>query len=145
MLTKTCQYAIRATLYVAQENQGDKKIRLKEIAEKLNIPECFLGKVMQNLVRRKILQSVKGPNGGFYISENDLKQPLINIVEAVDGLSIFSACALGLDRCSDLNPCPIHNKIIHFRESFQQLLKTYSIAKTKEGLLNGEYFIKEMR
>jgi len=86
------------------------------------------------LSRRGIVQSAKGPNGGFYVDDNILKLPLSAIVEAVDGNGIFTGCGLGLDYCSEENPCPLHHEFKAIRNQLQELLQSTAIGEFNENL-----------
>ena len=67
MLSKACQYAIRAALYLAIHSSETQKVGVKEMASSLEIPQHFLGKTLQQLARYHLISSVKGPNGGLYL------------------------------------------------------------------------------
>lgn len=139
MLSKSCEYAIRAVLYVGsrQKTNPEARIGIKEIAAALEIPTHFLGKILQNLSRHDILSSIKGPNGGFFITDAQLLQPMIRIVELVDGLQIFRRCGLGLKMCSDAHPCPVHNDFKPCREGMENALRNRTIASMVENLSAG--------
>ena len=123
IFSKTCEYAIRAVFFVAHKTADGVRVGIKEIAAGIDSPEPFLAKILQDLSRRGIVQSTKGPNGGFYLDEDSLRRPLIAIVEAVDGTGIFTGCGLGLKHCSETNPCPLHNEFKNIRHQIQNLLE----------------------
>jgi DNA-binding IscR family transcriptional regulator len=50
--------------------------------------------MLQNLVKQGVINSLKGPTGGFFMSEEQLGQPIIKIVQAIDGNQIFKDCGL---------------------------------------------------
>jgi len=131
--SKSCEYALRATMYLAK-NAGMQKVGISVIAKDLDIPMFYLSKVMQNLVKHEIINSAKGRNGGFYLTDSEINKPLIRIVHAIDGEDIFKKCALGIKNCSSKQPCPLHNDIIEYRENLKGVLTESSIASTKEGV-----------
>lgn len=130
MFSKSCEYAIRSIFYISLKGKDGRKISIKEIAEELNIPAPFLAKILQSLVRNKLISSIKGPNGGFYI-KNLKKISLIDIVEAIDGTDVFHKCTIGLKKCSDTKPCPVHHLVKGFRNELKQALS----AKTLEQVI----------
>jgi DNA-binding IscR family transcriptional regulator len=95
------------------------------------------------LSRRGVIQSAKGPNGGFYVDDAILDMPLSAIVEAVDGNSIFTGCGLGLEQCSEDKPCPIHYGFKSVRNQIQDLLKTTKIGEFNEELSLGIAVLKK--
>ena len=73
MFSKACEYAIRAMLFIAQKSEAGYNIGIKEISKGIDAPEHFLAKILQELSRKGIVQSIKGPNGGFYLDESAKK------------------------------------------------------------------------
>jgi len=143
MLSKSCEYAIRSVLCIASNQKSKPELRmgLKQLAENLDIPVHFLGKVMQLLTRHGILNSYKGRNGGFFLSEEQQNNSLISIVAVMDGLQRFEHCALGLPSCSSEKPCALHNDFAPVRDGFALALKTHTIASLVESYQNGEIYL----
>jgi Rrf2 family protein len=128
MFSKTCQYAIRAVIYIASNSNEAKSIGVKDIAESLNVPQQFLSKILQQLVRHNLLSSVKGPNGGFFLTEQNRNCSLLQIVECIDGAMVLNSCILGLPSCSLTNPCPLHHQFFACREGFKATLIGKKVA-----------------
>ena len=128
MLSQTCKTAVKAVLFLALKLENGEKAGIKEIADYLNASEHTVGKMLQTLVRRGVINSLKGPSGGFYISKLQQEQPIINIVEAIDGENVFGGCGLGLSRCSTTHPCPIHNEYKEARDVMNKIFRNKSVA-----------------
>lgn len=124
-------------MYIAITSRVKPAVGLKEIAQSQEIPPHFLSKILQELVKRKILKSIKGPNGGFSLLRSSKKLYLIKIVEIMDGLDIFDRCGMGLKKCSDQNPCPIHAKFKLVKEDMKLLLNTKSVSELADDVDNG--------
>ena len=86
MLSKSSKYAIRAVLHLSLNSNENKKYSPKKIAEMINIPAPFLAKTLQELTKRNIISSTKGRNGGFYLTKADKLNPMLSIVDCIDGL-----------------------------------------------------------
>lgn len=142
MLSKTCEYAIRAMIYIAQKSKNEEKIGIKAIAKGINSPEHFMAKILQELSRKKLLQSTKGPNGGFYLDSDHLKYSLADIVKAIDGDKLFTGCGLGLENCSEKKPCPLHYEFKTIREKIKLTLQTAKVGEFKEKLDLGLNFLR---
>ncbi len=131
MLSNTCKYGIRAVIYLALNNKDNKKIGIKEISKELNIPTPFLGKILQLLAKNKILDSTKGPHGGFSLAKPAEKITLLNIIEIIDGLDLFHDCLIGLSTCSasahDDVQCPIHHKYVPINKQIYDLFNNETI------------------
>ena len=134
IFSKTCEYAMRSVFFIAHRSNSGKRVGIKEISEGIGSPEPFLAKIMQNLSRKGIVQSLKGPNGGFYMDSEALKRPLADIVKAVDGEGIFVGCGLGLEHCSENNPCPLHHEFKAIRNNIQRMLEDTAISDFNEDL-----------
>jgi Rrf2 family protein len=130
MLSNTCKYAIRATVYLSVYSTSDKRIGIKEISSKLDMPSPFLGKILQSLARNKILVSTKGPNGGFSLARSAEEIPLMDIIEIMDGPEIFDTCLVRTSKCSDESPCGIHDSISSVRKE----LKSFFLNQTIHDL-----------
>ena len=83
-LTRSTGYAVVAVGHIAREYPSD-PILAKSISKQYKIPLDYLLKILQQLVRANILNSVRGPHGGFTLARPPAKISFLNIVEAVDG------------------------------------------------------------
>lgn len=135
MLSQKCKYAIRAVLYLSIESNKQKGLKGgKNVSEALKIPLAFTSKILLELARAGILTSVKGPGGGFFLSPDNLKVPIITIVEAMGDIGYFSSCGLGLDECSEEHPCPIHDSFKFGRDKLLTLFNTKTIGELAEDI-----------
>lgn len=142
MFSKTCEYAIRAMIFIAQKTKQDGRVGIKDIAKGINSPVHFIAKILQDLTRKGLLQSAKGPSGGFYLDKASMKQSLADIVRAVDGDKIFYGCGLGLKQCSEAKPCPIHFEFKKVRQELFGMLQNTRIDAFTEALENNTAFLK---
>jgi Rrf2 family transcriptional regulator, iron-sulfur cluster assembly transcription factor len=128
MLSNTSKYAIRATIYLALHARSDVKIGIKKISGDLKIPSPFLAKILQVLVKRKVLSSTKGPNGGFSLVRNANKITLYEIVTIIDGEDIFQQCLISMRTCHESNiPCPVHTQYEPIRNEMVRLFREQTI------------------
>ncbi len=137
MLSNTCKTAIKAVIYLSSKFDAEGNAGIKEIAEFINASQHTVGKILQTLVKHRVINSVKGPAGGFYISKEQQRQPIINIVEATDGRSVFKSCGLGLSKCSGSHPCPIHNDYKEARDIIENLFRQKKVQELCEPVTNG--------
>lgn len=140
-LSKSCEYAIRAAVYVAHATRNGKRAGIVEIADAIGSPMHFTAKILQTLSRKKLLASAKGPAGGFYLEE-DRPLFLIDIIRAVDGEELFTRCAMGLRQCSDTKPCPMHNQIKPIRDQLVAEFSKKSIHEMVSEFEKNRYFLK---
>jgi Rrf2 family protein len=141
MISNKCKYAIRALLYLAVNSDEDKKTNIIEIGDALNIPIPYLRKILQELVPKGIISSNRGPNGGFYMTDKNLSVSLIDVVDAIDGLSIFESCGLGLDKCSEKLPCPFHQEYKLVREQYKAFISSKKLSDLAKDIKHSNYLL----
>lgn len=144
MFSKSCEYAIRAIIFICSKRKSQKVLKIQEIAEAIDAPIYYTSKILQELSRQQIIGSLKGPTGGFYIDEQHGKITLIEIVRAIDGEKIFTGCGLGIKICSEKNPCPMHNEFKSIRNNLKKMLEKTTIEKLSTKLLSGVASLKKV-
>ena len=143
MFSKACEYGIKASIYIAEHSIAGRKVSLKETAKAIASPEAFTAKILQNLCRNNIINSEKGPGGGFLIDDQKLaKICLSDIVFTIDGDDIYKGCALGMKNCNANKPCPVHDKFAIIRNDLKTMLETTTIQSLALGLKAGPTFLK---
>lgn len=143
MFSKTCEYGIRAAIFIASESYKDNRTGLKEIAKKIDSPEAFTAKILQILSKDNIIHSIKGVGGGFEIPKETLSQiKLIQIVSAIDGDRVFTGCGLGLTQCSEDHPCPVHDKFKAIRNELAFMLENTNLEELAIGIKSGDTFLR---
>ena len=105
MLSQTVEYALRATLFVARSHP--QAVPVDQIAEGTDAPRGYLAKILSDLARAGILESSRGPGGGFRIATHPNALALADIVRAIDGTQ-DRQCLLGHGRCGDNPSCTAH-------------------------------------
>ena len=138
MLSNTCKYAIRAVLYLAINEKEGSKIGIKKISEDLKMPSPFLGKILQVLSKHKLLNSTKGPHGGFSLGKPAENISLLEIVQIIDGLDFFNTCVIGVKVCehdaSKKDICPFHDKLDPIRDELHKQFHDLSIGSFRDGV-----------
>ena len=134
MLSNASKYAIRSVLYLSVHVEKNKKIGVKKIADELEVPQPFLSKLLQQLTKAKLVSSTKGPAGGFYLNEKNLKNTVWDIIKCIDGSSKFDNCFMGLSSCNDQNPCPVHFTVAPFKKKLMKDFKDKNILEFSEKI-----------
>lgn len=142
MFSRACEYAIRASIYLAQ--RPDRRAALKEIAAAIGSPKAFTAKILQDLARGKIVESLRGPAGGYMLAVSEEGSVRLGrIVEIIDGDGIYRNCGLGLRDCNAEKPCPLHDRFMAIREDLRNMLETTGIDELAAGLREGKVFLAE--
>lgn len=137
MLSHTCKTAIKAVIYLSSKSENDDKTGIKEISDKIDASEHTVGKILQLLARKKVINSLKGPTGGFYLNEKQQQQSVIHIVKAIEGDGVFKECGLGLNKCSAAHPCPIHDEYKVARELMEKIFSERKVRDLCGSVTNG--------
>lgn len=123
MFSSSCEYGLRATMYLAAIENGDEYISIGRISEDLDISFHFLTKTFQKMTQAGLLESQRGPSGGVRLARGPELITLRDIVFAIDGAGLFTECILGLPGCGDDKPCPLHNQWATERERLVTMLE----------------------
>jgi Rrf2 family transcriptional regulator, iron-sulfur cluster assembly transcription factor len=138
IFSRQCEYALQAVLYLALKPEGT-MTSAKELTRQLKVPYHFIGKILQDLTRKKLLVSLKGPTGGFGLGATADRITLFDIVEAIDGAEFTRDCALGFKECSNRHPCSIHDTWKDLREGIRQMLASKNIGELALEMKKPEY------
>ena len=112
---------------------------IKKLTKKLDIPYHFLAKIMQDLTRKGLLSSLKGPSGGFALGMPSKDITLFHIVEAIDGIDFLHNCVLGFPECSGKNPCAAHDSWSGLRDGIYSMLVNKNIAEMANAMKKPQY------
>lgn len=141
MFSTSCHYGLQAMIYIAAINTEGENVDLKQIATEQDIPKHFLSKILQLLVKNGLLNSMKGPTGGFHLSRPADEITLIEVIDAIDGMGVFTQCGIGFKQCNDDHPCPIHNDYKKVRAKIQGLFETKTLKELSEDVKSGDSIV----
>lgn len=143
MFSKACEYGIKATVYIVDHTLKNEKVSMKDVAKAIDSPEAYTSKILQQLSRNNIIQSEKGPTGGFSIEKEKIDQlNLSMIVSAIDGDSIYEGCGLGFHHCNENKPCVIHHQYKSIRDDLKTMLENTLLVDLSEDIEKGLSFLK---
>ena len=141
MFSKTCEYALRATIYIAQKSSDEKRIGIDEISKAIDSPHHFTAKILQYLSGDNVISSAKGPNGGFFITSKQKQLPVRAVLHALGEDAVLQKCVLGLRECSESKPCPMHAQYKLIKQQLIQLFESKTIGQLAGDINNGIAFI----
>lgn len=142
MFSKTAEYALRATFYIAQKGTKENKLPIDEIANAIGSPKPFTAKILQSLTKNEsIISSVRGPNGGFFMTPKAKKLPVTSILEAMNEKQTLTKCVLGLAQCTSEKPCPMHHKYLEIKGQLIDMFDSTTIEEVANNLEIYPYFI----
>lgn len=109
----------------------------KDISKSVNVPQAYLAKLLQELSRRNIISSTRGPKGGFYLNDADRNRTLITIVDAIDGVDKLKTCLLSIKNCNEKQPCPLHQLMAPSRLAFLNGLENKTLGELSSDIKAG--------
>lgn len=134
IFSPSTEYALHALIYLSSL-KTDRPAQVKDIAEAELIPRPFLAKIMNQLERRHLVHSVRGPGGGFRLARPAREIMAGDVITIFDDLLEFErVCILGLDKCSDKHSCPLHKEWKRFRSSLRKRVAVLTIDQMRRAL-----------
>jgi len=141
MLSNSSKYAIKAVLYLSLYSNESQKVMVKDISKPINVPQAYIAKLLQELVKEGLVSSTRGPKGGFYLNKENNDQKVINILKIIDGEKRLTSCMLSSERCNEDKPCPLHHILSPSRQKILKILNEKSISDLALAVKKGEAFL----
>lgn len=145
MISKSTEYAIRALVFIKIKNKDKHRPGMSEIANEIEAPVAYTGKILQILTRHKLLNSMKGRGGGFFFDEDKTNITLYDVIHVMEGDSCFNKCGFGLKNCDNTNPCPLHDEYLVIRDGFYNLVKSETIDLLADKILSGDAVLNRIK
>ena len=125
MISQTAEYALRAMVYLAMQKSP---VTGQAIAETTKVPPGYLSKIMQQLVKRKLVNSQRGIGGGFVLARQPIDISILDVVNAVDPIDKIVTCPLDI-QSHGFNLCPLHKRL---SAAVTQVEKAFEESKLSE-------------
>lgn len=120
-VTREADYAIRCVLHMAR--QGGEVASISGICDAMLVPRTFVAKILQRLSRAGIVRSIRGVKGGFLLAKPASEINLLEVIEAIQGKSAASICAIDRSVCSLSGQCSVHPVWAKLRHMVEEELK----------------------
>lgn len=127
MISRTGIHAIRAMAALAQLPAGE-FAGAARIAELIEAPQSYLGKLLQTLARAGLVQSQRGIGGGFALTRQPQDICVYEVVAAIEPIERWSGCVMGRGDCSETDLCAMHDYWKRVRQGYLDMLRGTSLA-----------------
>lgn len=127
VLSKRCEYGLRAVLFLVAQRERRPYIAIREISDALDVSFHFLTKILQALTEGGFLTSYRGPSGGVALAREAHEITVLDLVECLEGPDLFRSCVLGLDGCGSRKPCPLHAEWTVQRKALRDMFSRTSL------------------
>lgn len=131
MISRTAKYALRAVVYLATEAE-EGPVPVDVVAETLDVPRNYLSKTLHRLAKVGVLDSTRGPHGGFRLARPADRLTLEDVVTPFDEDEMRRQCLLGRERCTDEDPCPAHDRWKRLGEETAAFFRETTVADLAE-------------
>jgi Rrf2 family protein len=126
-LSKKADYALIAMKHLAQKHRAT-STSAREIAEQYDIPIELMAKVLQRLVRNRLLVSTQGTRGGYMLGRASSSISVADVIEAIDGPFTVTACSTDKHDCEQYSKCSVRDPLWQIRERIAATLGTVTLA-----------------
>jgi len=126
MFSQTTEYALRAMIALtATEGQPT---TTRQIAATMKIPASYLSKVLQSMVRARLVRSTRGLRGGFVLARTPDQITMLDVVNAVHPIERITSCPLDLTSHSS-TLCPLHKRLDQSLSHVEDAMRGTTLAE----------------
>jgi len=124
-LSNTSQYAIRILAYMADKK--DEQLNATQLSEILFIPYKFLTKIMTELVKVDLVESIRGRDGGFKLNKSSSEIMVGDILDVFGDSVKDEQCVLGIGFCNGMCKCALHDQWMEPKLLLQKMFRESSL------------------
>lgn len=126
---KTAQSAISAISFLAERyDRGASRFNSEDVARGRNLPQPLVAKVLSTLSTAGLVKGTRGPGGGYWLARAPGKISLADITGLFEREHEVILCPFGPQWCGNGNPCPLHDDLLAFSESWDAYLRKTTLA-----------------
>jgi Rrf2 family protein len=132
-LSKKADYGLIAVRHLAMKYEAG-ACSSKEIARAYGIPTELLAKILQKLVKKRLLVSQHGAEGGYALARPPASVTVFEVIKAIDGPLLITSCITSHgDSCSQSSTCTVKEPLSKINEIIVQALSSVTISSLDEN------------
>jgi Rrf2 family protein len=135
-LSRESEYGLAALIYMAGQSPGA-IVQVKQVAEAQDLPEMFLAKIFLKLARHGVLRSYRGRERGYALARPAGQISAKEIVEGLEGATVFQRCVFWRNQCSEDRPCPLHDVWKDVRPHMVERMARITLGDIAQGQVRG--------
>ncbi|MEG0249869.1 MAG: Rrf2 family transcriptional regulator [Peptostreptococcus sp.] len=120
------KYGLKAMFELALSSNGE-PISLKHIAKEQGISDQYLEQIFSLLKKAGLVKSVRGAQGGYYISKDLNEITVADILRVLEGDMAFTECLLDKDACENFDSCSTRYVWAKIKESIEEVTQSISL------------------
>jgi len=121
-VSRKIDYALRAVIHLANEENSERACSVAEIAARERVPRQFLEKIIQDLIHKGLVRSQRGPQGGYLLARPADQVTFRDVIEAVEGPISLNVCVGEHADCSLMGACGMERV---WREGQRRVLELF--------------------
>jgi Rrf2 family iron-sulfur cluster assembly transcriptional regulator len=126
-LTTKGRFAVTAMIDLAMRH-GEGPVTLAGISDRQRISLSYLEQLFGKLRRHSLVESVRGPGGGYCLARELEAISVADIIQAVDEPIDATKCG-GMGNCHDDQPCMTHDLWTNLNVKIFDYLQSVSLAQ----------------
>ena len=130
-IPRRVDYGLRAIIYLAGQNP-EKCCSIAEIAQEQGVPRKFLEKIIQELMRKKLITSKRGSCGGYMLARSPETISFYDVIEAIEGPIAVNACMDSHMSCDQLPRCTMVGVWTEVQKKITEVFTRTTIADLKQ-------------
>ena len=138
------RYGLRILIDLATHDPSKPRL-VRDIAESQQISEKYISRLIIDLRRARLVRSVRGMKGGFFLARSPKEITLLDILETMEGTISIVDCVMAPEKCAINNGCTARDIWVRLNDgirelmrgiTFEQILQEYRQGKASEGVLD---------
>jgi Rrf2 family protein len=130
-VSRKVDYALRAVIHLANAEAHGGTTTVAEIAERERLPRQFLEKIVQQLIRKGVVRSRRGPHGGYVLARPAEEVTFRDVIEALEGPISLNVCVGDHPDCFLLGACGMNRVWAEGQRRVMDLFQSTTIASVR--------------
>lgn len=132
-VTRGTLYAVYVLIYFHLRSHGH-VADLHTLSGKLDVPQSYLSKVLQQLHKAGYLASQMGSKGGYRLSKSVEKTTMKEVLNAIQGETLLQECLMEDYDCSRFKKCAVIKHVRGIQQTINQMLDQLTIAQLADEM-----------
>jgi len=131
-LTKKADYGLIAMRHLA-ESHASEACSAKDLAELYSIPQEALAKILQRLVKARLLVSQQGTNGGYVLARDARSISALEVIHAIEGPLFLTSCSTAKGDCGQSSHCTVREPLRKVSRTIEEVLAKLTVHELTES------------
>ena len=130
------RYGLRILIDLATHDTQKPRL-VRDIAESQQISEKYISRLIIDLRRARLVRSVRGVKGGFFLARSPKEITLLDILETMEGTLSIVDCVMAPEKCTHNADCTARGIWQKLNDGIRELMRTITFEQILEEYRNG--------